>query len=590
MKSSFTFLRGLVLALFMLVLVLMALFWFLYRGWGPLAEQAQQAEARSTRIVGLEDELRQKDDSLTAVQATGTAVAVERDTAIANHQLAEKDLIAQQEENDLLLTRVFTQAMMLESQPVITPSPPRVTIVEPAGGSVAQLGEPLTIVAAAADETGLAAVLMAHDGEVVTNTLAGETLQLVETEWLPAVEGDFAVAVTAVNQAQISSQVVSVTVQIQDLAAETAAFQQTVAAIIGAPAGSGADNGQQQVVEGNGRDLTANQLFLQAFDFPLPDGPADVSRLGEYCQLTAVPQPDNPLDSAQTRLAAIRALVRQQQLDMYDLAARETAVANQDARAALCAVAEGQIRLAQELYIAQASPELQADLQASLDEQLAIMPGTAPEIINEQQFFPVVEGLAFVRELAGSNGDFQAVDAAWQQMPVSTQQILHVAAYQEGKAPQFVALPALTAVLPPGWMLSDEGVLGEWLIGQYLSQGMEPATAVSTAAGWAGDRYAIYSAPGGEALALAWRAAWDSPEDAQVFASNYDVYLTSLLGAPGLEQVGNSNVRCWDGRAEAACFYPAEFQEQQETVVVRAPNKVTAQAVLDFILVDAALE
>jgi len=213
-------LRGLVLTLFMVILVLLALFWFLYQGWGPLEEQAQQADLRATSIVRLQDELGQKVESLTIVQATGTAVAEERDTAIANHQLAEKDLIAQQEENNLLQTRVFTQALLLESQPVVTPSPPQVAILQPEAGSIAPLGQPLTVVAVAADETGLASVSMVHDGEVVTRTLGGELLRTVETEWTPQEVGDFTVAVTAVNVAQISSQVVSVTIQIQDIPAE----------------------------------------------------------------------------------------------------------------------------------------------------------------------------------------------------------------------------------------------------------------------------------------------------------------------------------------------------------------------------------
>jgi len=255
-------LRGLVLTLFMVVLVLLALFWFLYQGWGPLEEQAQQADLRATSIVRLQDELGQKVESLTIVQATGTAVAEERDTAIANHQLAEKDLIAQQEENNLLQTRVFTQALLLESQPVVTPSPPQVAILQPEAGSIAPLGQPLTVVAVAADETGLASVSMVHDGEVVTRTLGGELLRTVETEWTPQEVGDFTVAVTAVNVAQISSQVVSVTIQIQDIPAEAVA--------------STVQFGVR--VEGeNGRSQIRMQLLGRAFDL-LPfleqrDGP-----------------------------------------------------------------------------------------------------------------------------------------------------------------------------------------------------------------------------------------------------------------------------------------------------------------------------
>ena len=81
MKTSSSSLRALVLAMLMVILVLIALFWFLYRGWGPLEQQAQQANARATRIARLEGDLRQNEARLTAVQADGTAGASERHTA-----------------------------------------------------------------------------------------------------------------------------------------------------------------------------------------------------------------------------------------------------------------------------------------------------------------------------------------------------------------------------------------------------------------------------------------------------------------------------------------------------------------------------
>ena len=159
----------------MVILVLIALFWFLYRGWGPLEQQAQQADARATRIVSLEGDLRQNEARLTAVQADGTAVASERDTAINNHQLAERELNDQQQQIDLLLTRVFTQETAVAGQSAAQ-SVPRVTIIEPISGGVAQVNEPVAIVAVAADESGLALVLVARAGDVVTQTLAGHGL------------------------------------------------------------------------------------------------------------------------------------------------------------------------------------------------------------------------------------------------------------------------------------------------------------------------------------------------------------------------------------------------------------------------------
>ncbi|MBP6472907.1 MAG: hypothetical protein KBE23_08100 [Chloroflexi bacterium] len=582
MKTSSSPLRALVLAMLMVILVLVALFWFLYRGWGPLEQQAQQADAQATLIVGLEGELRQNEARLTAVQAEGTAVASERDTAINNHQLAERELNDQQQQIDLLLTRVFTQETTIAGQSAAQ-SVPRVTIIEPVSGGVAQVNEPVSIVAVAADESGLALVLVARAGDVVTQTLAGETLHQVRMAWIPTAVGEYDIVITAVNTAQIASPPVSVTLQVVDTAAEMAAFTQTVADILGQPAAAMPGSEQQTLATDTGNRQTANRLFLRAFDF-LPGGDVDVTLLNEYCSLPTgadFPLPPEPGSSVDARLAYIRAVVGQRQLASYSFAD----LPNADARAALCALAEGQIRLAQELYIAQADPALQAALQTSLADSQIPLPGNLPEIIAKQQAFPLAEGLAYAQALYEAGGNFGAVDAAWQQPPQSTAQILRPEAALA--APVMVTLPLLAAVLPPEWSMVDEGVVGEWLMGQYLSQRLDGETAVSAASGWRGDRYALYHNPTDEGLVTLWHVVWDSADEAAEFAAGYDSYLSNLWRTSGLEQLGTSNIRCWDGGLTGAtCVYPAEVQSETETIIVRAMDKATAQEVLGFVLAE----
>lgn len=563
------------------ILVMMALFWFLYRGWGPLEQQAQQADARATRIVSLEGDLRQNEARLTAVQAEGTAVAGERDTAINNHQLAERELNDQQQQIDLLLTRVFTQETTIAGQSAAQ-SVPRVTIIEPVSGSVAQVNEPVSIVAVAADESGLALVLVARAGEVVTQTLAGDTLHQVRMAWIPTAVGEYDIVITAVNSAQTTGSPVSVTLQVVDTVAEMAAFTQTVADILGQPAVAAAGSEQQTLAADNSDRQTANLLFLRAFDL-LPGGDVDATLFNEYCLLPTgadSPLPPEPGGSADARLAYIRAVVGQRQLASYSFAG----LPNADARAALCALAEGQIRLAQELYIAQADPALQAALQTSLNNSLLPLPANVPEIVNKQQAFPVVEGLAFARALYQLTGSFSAVDEAWQQPPQSTAQILRPEAALP--APVVVSLPPLAAVLPPEWSMVDEGVVGEWLMGQYLSQRLDGETAVSAAAGWRGDRYALYHNPTDDGLVTLWHVVWDSADEAAEFAAGYDSYLSNLWRTSGLEQLGASNIRCWNGLTGATCVYPAEVQNETETIIVRAMDKTTAQEVLGFVLAE----
>jgi hypothetical protein len=231
MKSSASPLAGVVLTLFMLVLVLLSLFWFLYQGWGGLQEQAAQADLRATRIAGLEGELRQNSEALLAAQGTRTALQAQLDEAIEAHQIAEAETIAEQREKDLLATRVATLTVALEGVQetlLALPDAPQVVIVLPEAGSILQINEPTSVVVVAADGSGLTGLTLASGGEVVTATLTGETLYTWRLTWTPRAIGEHVVEALAVNTAQVSSQPISVTVQVVTRAEETAVSPQRI--------------------------------------------------------------------------------------------------------------------------------------------------------------------------------------------------------------------------------------------------------------------------------------------------------------------------------------------------------------------------
>ena len=52
------------------------------------------------------------------------------------------------------------------------------------------------------------------------------------------------------------------------------------------------------------------------------------------------------------------------------------------------------------------------------------------------------------------------------------------------------------------------------------------------AAGWDGDRYAVFEGPKNR-LGLVWLSTWDSEDDAREFAKGYVEYQTSKLGNIG---------------------------------------------------------
>ena len=111
----------------------------------------------------------------------------------------------------------------------------------------------------------------------------------------------------------------------------------------------------------------------------------------------------------------------------------------------------------------------------SLGDQLAMVSAaqdtpvfnSAPRVFRESLMFPYLSGMTFVLSLQ-VDGGWPAVDAAFDDPPVSSEQILHPFAYPDDR-PIPIALPPLTGTLPPGWRLADENTLGEFMLRQYLT-------------------------------------------------------------------------------------------------------------------------
>lgn len=147
----------------------------------------------------------------------------------------------------------------------------------------------------------------------------------------------------------------------------------------------------------------------------------------------------------------------------------------------------------------------------------------APPIIAESMLFPYIRGLVFCAKLANDDG-WKGIDAAYLDPPLSTEQILHPAKYKA--EPDYPVLIDLGTLQPgEGWKEVSRNVMGELQTAVLLrSHGGKPA-----AAGWDGDRYAVFEGPDGK-LALVWLSTWDSEDDAREFARSYARYQTTRMG------------------------------------------------------------
>lgn len=137
--------------------------------------------------------------------------------------------------------------------------------------------------------------------------------------------------------------------------------------------------------------------------------------------------------------------------------------------------------------------------------------GELPPFVLAGLLFPYQAGQRFVAELyrRGGNG-WTLVDLAERvRPPVSTEQILHPQKWIEMEMPDPVRVPSPGR----GWRHLTAGTFGEWQTGQLLA--LSGRAHPEAAAGWGGDRYALFERRGQDVLVMRWR--WDTRRDAGQF-------------------------------------------------------------------------
>jgi hypothetical protein len=174
---------------------------------------------------------------------------------------------------------------------------------------------------------------------------------------------------------------------------------------------------------------------------------------------------------------------------------------------------------------------------------------SAPLRVREALLFPYRAGLGFVADVRRRQ-PWTAVDAVFRRPPASTEHVLHPDAYAAGDPPIPVAigLPASLAA----WDVAHHTVWGEAGIDMFLRQHRVDAALASTAAaGWGGDRVALFVRRGrGDRSGVGvLRSTWDSEPDAIEAADALVRALDALVVGVMTERTQNG--RRWlglDGR------------------------------------------
>jgi hypothetical protein len=176
---------------------------------------------------------------------------------------------------------------------------------------------------------------------------------------------------------------------------------------------------------------------------------------------------------------------------------------NADALAAFTALVEGDATAAGVVafYRVVTTEELGEFLTA--DSAASLPPSRARDFLNELLGFSYTAGWGFVEALLAEGG-WDLVDAAYTDLPASTEQIMYPDKYLAGELPEDVQLPDLSESALVGWTEMRHNVMGafflELLFGEFGPGGL--------ASGWRGDEYTMYQAGMDDLLVL--KTRWDA--------------------------------------------------------------------------------
>ncbi len=193
----------------------------------------------------------------------------------------------------------------------------------------------------------------------------------------------------------------------------------------------------------------------------------------------------------------------------------------------------------------------------SLREQIELLSGLMPTptdqellegmppVLQRQLAFPYNEGFLFATEVQRQGG-WSAVDETLSEPPASTEQILHPDKYFAREQPIRIELPDLAATVGENLSNVYQQTMGELNVQVWLADGEAPPTPglpsasrpwQDAAAGWGGDRLAMYENDAGDWV-IVWQTAWDSATDAQEFEAIASGLLDGLGSETGIDRAG----------------------------------------------------
>jgi hypothetical protein len=202
-------------------------------------------------------------------------------------------------------------------------------------------------------------------------------------------------------------------------------------------------------------------------------------------------------------------------------------------------------------------------IREMISENKSSMPifAAAPKVIQETLIFPYLSGAEFYRNYK----ERKPGSSVYNDMPVSTEQIIHPAAFFVNKdTPTRVGLGTLANATK-----IYENDLGEFETRLFLFQhNNDQNEAVRGATGWDGDRYAVVNTPQGRGIV--WLTVWDSQVEAgEFFHMTGDAVEKRMSAKPG---AGSTDlVKKYSGAGRTVQVSTQEIQGRPTVIYVDVP-------------------
>ncbi len=506
-------------------------------------------------------------------------------------------------------TRVPTAAAPITQEelsmaPTPTPLPASITIDLPIDGLVIDLGQPVQFSISASDPLGVRMVGLTANGQNIGTVDAVEqtTLEVNQT-WTPNYPGTHEVIVSLTGRTGqvLSAEPISIRVIDRELLARYAPIWANVEGNVTEMRGlakiepiepsllSSSELKQrlQAQLFYSEEDAHRDVLVFSVFDFMSRD--FDLYQLthryigeniaGFYDPATeefVVLSEDKEVDALEQWIYA-HEFVHALQDQHFQLELITDTSLGDEANLAIRALAEGEAELLQEFYIEQGffSQEELVDIFNLSSRMLSTEVPYMPPVLVNSFLFPYTTGRDFARSIYEQSG-WDGLNNTWDNLPGSTEHIIHPDRYLAGDTPQVVALPPLTDTLGLDWTRLEEATLGEFLLREYLGQQLDEASVDTAATGWGGDQYAVYWQEETNALLMVLRLVWDTPVDGDQFSTAFANFAANTHGT--LDRTEVEGGTCWKA-IDVLCLY----RFGADSIVIRAPNLETSATVAEAI-------